>query len=76
MCSKCGNRLLSLLLLSPAVCAAVPEIRERFTDLLPGADTTDSVRIINRQSENAVFLKDHCSHGIPIPNCKKEKYMI
>jgi len=29
--------------LSSAVCAAVPEIRERFTDLLSGADTTDSV---------------------------------
>ena len=42
--TKClAAALLGLLLLSSAVCAAVPEIRERFTDLLSGADTTDSV---------------------------------
>ena len=41
---KClAAALLALFLLSSAVCAAVPEIRERFTDLLPGADTADSV---------------------------------
>ena len=42
--TKClAAALLALFLLSSAVCAAVPEIRERFTDLLSGADTTDSV---------------------------------
>jgi len=42
--TKClAAALLALLLLSSAVCAAVPEIRERFTDLLPGADAADSV---------------------------------
>ncbi|MBO5257524.1 MAG: hypothetical protein J6C42_08520 [Clostridia bacterium] len=35
--------ILGAFLLSSAVCAAVPEIRERFTSLLSGADSTDSV---------------------------------